>query len=160
MFIEFDKVWSWFQNAGFPDKAKKWVAWTFIVGAAMFGLFWISGYFGSKGSPLTTSPPMVVPPSATPLSVPVERRSDAIPTSPSCAIALKAGRDYNFDDGTHQLEAWRLFEQALTQLSPNEKATVNMRLVEEARRDWQKGPPKVALNKFRAAFSCESVSKP
>lgn len=160
MFVDFDKFWSWLDNAGCPQGARKWVARLTIVGALIYVSTLLYGGFYNKEPrrSIRLEPPPGV--AQTPSTIPLDRRSDGDLLTVSCAIALRAGRDYNFNVEAHQLEAWSLYEQAVSQLSIEEKQNINIHLIEEVRRDWGKGLPREALTKFGAVFAFCSASKP
>lgn len=68
--------------------------------------------------------------------------------------------DFNLKDGTHQREAWNLLEKTLGKMQREKKKdSINMRLIEEARHDWDKEHTREALLKFRAGLGCNLVSK-
>jgi hypothetical protein len=74
----------------------------------------------------------------------------------ACAKFKQITSSYNFEDGTHQLEAWKLFEKALSEIEGEEKKSIDMSLIKEARYDWQKGQSQNALWKFSTALTCNS----
>ena len=68
--------------------------------------------------------------------------------------------DYRPNNDAHQREAWNLLEKTLEEMQRQKKKdTIDMRLIESARHDWDMDHTREALLKFRAALGCNSVSK-
>jgi Protein of unknown function (DUF1566) len=64
--------------------------------------------------------------------------------------------NYNIDDDTQQGQAWEFLEKRLVEMEdPN---SLDMRLIEEARDEWNRGHSHEAFVKFNVALSCPNIA--
>lgn len=151
MIPKWEEVEVWLKKAEIPEHWHKWIAKAafliiiVVVLTTMIGL--IKDLFDSKE----------VINSATHTVTNESSIKASSQTSSNGNNNLPCGNpgDFSPKDDSHQREAWGLLEKALAEMQSNKaKDSINMRLIEEARHDWDKGHTREALLKFRAALGC------
>ena len=156
MIPKWEDVQLWLNKADIPERWHKWIA------RVAFGIVIVILLSTILGSMKGILGPKVVSDYSAPTvpSNPIEDAHRTFSYSSKNNQPCGNSGDFNPQDDTHQREAWNLLEKTLAEMQQEKREdSINMRLIEEARLDWDKDHTGEALSKFRAALGCNLLLK-